>query len=123
MRRGLLTVVASWALAGCGLAPPIDCGEEDAQPMEPPNTVGRQCLADAWAEGRPATFVIHLTDTEGQSVDRTLGVVGTRQLQVTVDGTEMTCALVPVAEWNATHPDPFEAAWVFVEDACEPVAE
>lgn len=137
MRIALICAFAALLVSGCGFGDPqpspigLDCGAEDQQMGSTLNQDGRRCLLDAFERGTPATFVSRLTTIEGDPIVRTYVVLGPGDVRIAHDARRdrfgsgkvelLRCArLVPVADWNRAMNDQMSAAWVFVEDRCEP---
>ena len=139
MRTALLAACAAILLAGCSLwpgagtyAPPVsgrDCGTEDLRL----NQAGRRCLLTAFQSGAAATFVIRATTVEGAPFTRSYVLRGPGDVEITTDARadsygsgrieyQRCDRLVPVQEWNRTvEPgSQMDAAYIFVEDGCEP---
>ena len=148
MRSGAVTalvVAVSVVVAGCGQPPgddsgPLpsdaaeveDCGSERMTHGANVNVAGRECLLDAFMEGRPAVFVSDSVTVKGAPIRRTYRVLGPDLAEIEHDARQdplgsgriefLRCtALVPVAEWNRSTGDEIAAEMVFVEDGCQPV--
>jgi hypothetical protein len=138
-----LTAIAV-LLAGCGLIGlpgPMPgyvanrevlpaCGSEQSQHGEALNVGARQCLLDAFSEGRAAEFITTQMSVEGDPVTRIIRVFADGRVQIFADATrdrfgsgkweEIRCTrLLPVGEYNDP-PDQFiPLDTVFVEDGCQ----
>jgi hypothetical protein len=123
--------LAAWGTSGPTFASAPSCGEEG----NAPNSVGRQCLLDAFEAGTAASFVSRLTSIEGDPIIRTYLVTGAGAVLIAHDARQdafgsgkieyLRCPrLAPVADWNRTQvfPVQVQADMVFVEDGCVEIA-
>ena len=96
------------------------------------NVEGRQCLLDAFENGRRARFESRLTTIEGDPIIRRYLVVSATEVQVQHDASRdrfggtidvLRCKrIVPVADWNQVMNDQVRDDEVFVEDSCEVIS-
>lgn len=138
-----LTAIAV-LLAGCGLigipGPMPDyvanrevlpaCGSEQSQHGEALNVGARQCLLEAFSEGRAAEFITTQMTVEGDPVMRIIRVLADGRVQIFADATrdrfgsgqweEIRCTrLLPVSEYNDPPDEVMSLDTVFVEDGCQ----
>lgn len=134
--RAISLIGALLVIAGCGLLPsaPPDwvtnrrelppCGRETLDQGGAPNVEARECLIDAWREGRAAELLTEMRTIEGDPVSRLTRVLEDGSVEVFVDSTmdrygsgawdRMVCTgLRPVRA-----DDGLSEEWVFVEEGC-----
>ena len=137
-----LTTALLFAVAGCGFLPSIppdwvvdrlpleSCGEEVAGHGEGLDVASRQCLLNAFEDGRGAELISTFTSVEGDPITRYTRVHENGTVEVFVDATRdrfgsgawerLRCErLAPVAEFNDPPDNVMPAEYVFVEEGCE----
>ena len=112
--------------------PLASCGVEEAGLGEGVDPAARQCLLEAFRDGRSAELTSTMNSVEGDPITRILRVHADGPVEIFIDATRdrfgsgrwerLACrALVPVAEVNDPPNTLYPDDWVFVEDGCEPV--
>jgi hypothetical protein len=134
--QAISLIGALLVIAGCGLIPsaPPDwvtnrrelppCGSETLDQGGSPDVEARECLIDAWREGRAAELLTEMRTIEGDPVSRLTRVLEDGRVEVFIDSTmdrfgsgkwdRMVCiGLRPVRA-----DDGLSEEWVFVEEGC-----
>lgn len=142
MRLTIAMAVAA-GLAACswlGKAAPVwvtarpslpACGEEGTRYGESRNVAARQCLFDAYQQGRTGELIVTETTVEGDPITRIIRVLGTKGVEVFADATHdrygsgrweaYRCSgLESVAANNSIPDNRVPAEMVFVEEGCQP---
>jgi len=135
--RPLLAALAITVLAaGCDLLPagPPDwvtnrealpaCGAEEVTAGRQPNREARECLLDAWREGRAAELISERPSVEGDPITTIYRVMPDGTMDMFIDATRDRFGSGEWERYVCTGLRPVRAEdglgeeWVFVEEGC-----